>query len=137
MVVVKVLDELKASELYSVDKMSITKVSCVASRKHVAEPIRIIKLLCLIGMAAGCLFSQTSTGDILGTITDVGGGVVPAAQVKVSNDATGIGWSVTSNDAGLQKPLKLSAGSPFGLTYGTCRPLTNSFTRPSVAPTQT
>src|SRR5438876_7337571 len=95
-----VLDELKASELYSVDKMSITKVSCVASRKHVAELIRIVKLLCLIGMAAGCLFSQTSTGDILGTITDVGGGVVPAAQVKVSNDATGIGWSVTSNDAG-------------------------------------
>src|SRR5689334_20172325 len=58
------------------------------------------RALTLVCLAAGLLLAQTSTGDVLGTVTDIGGGVVPAARVNVTNDGTGITWSVSSNDTG-------------------------------------
>jgi hypothetical protein len=56
--------------------------------------------LVLIVLSAPMLFSQTSTGEVNGTITDPNGGSVPAASVKLINQATDIETSVKTNDSG-------------------------------------
>lgn len=40
--------------------------------------------------------AQTTTGDILGTVTDTSGGVIPGARVTVTNTGTNIARSTTS-----------------------------------------
>ena len=62
--------------------------------------VQIAKALGIFGMVTSCLLAQTSTGDVLGTVTDIGGGVVPAANVVVTNDATNVASPATSNDNG-------------------------------------
>ena len=46
------------------------------------------------------IFSQTSTGRILGTITDQSGGAVAGAALVVSNVQTGVARNLTTDDAG-------------------------------------
>ena len=54
----------------------------------------------LLIAAAVCLWSQTETGQITGTVTDPTGAVVPKANVTVTNVANGTQRTATSSDAG-------------------------------------
>jgi hypothetical protein len=54
---------------------------------------------------------QTTTGSIVGTVTDPSHAVVPQAQVVVTNTSTGVVSTTTSNDSGHYEFLSLPAGS--------------------------
>lgn len=52
-------------------------------------------------MLLQCLaFSQTVTGSLSGTVVDSSGAVVPGAQVKLTNEATGTSTTTKSNSSG-------------------------------------
>jgi hypothetical protein len=48
----------------------------------------------------GRLFAQAITGDILGTVRDASGAVVPRATVLLVQTATGVQWTATTGPAG-------------------------------------
>ena len=58
---------------------------------------RAVLLFLLITAAA---FAQRDLATILGTVTDPQGGVVPNAKVTITEDATGVSYDVTTNEAG-------------------------------------
>lgn len=45
-------------------------------------------------------FGQGTTSRLVGTVTDPSGSAVPAAQVTLTNEATGVSFSTTTTDAG-------------------------------------
>jgi len=59
------------------------------------------------------LMAQTSTGRIIGTVTDPQGGALAGANVTVTNSGTNIHWSTTTNAAGAYQVLDLPIGSYF------------------------
>src|SRR5258706_9684486 len=64
-----------------------------------------VLLLCLP------LFSQGSSGRILGTVTDQTGGVVSGATVTVTDTDRGVAKTLTSNDAGEYNAPNLNPGA--------------------------
>ena len=50
---------------------------------------RMAQLLCVMALLCGCVFSQTTTGTLLGTVTDPGDAAVPGVQIELKNNATG------------------------------------------------
>jgi hypothetical protein len=50
---------------------------------------RMAQAVCLIALFCGCVSSQTTTGTVVGTITDPGDAAVPGAQIELTNAATG------------------------------------------------
>ena len=69
-------------------------------------------LLALFMLISPCpSHAQLVTGDILGTVTDSTGAVVPNAKVTVLNSGTGIATSMQSGDAGEFLFSKVQIGS--------------------------
>jgi hypothetical protein len=66
-------------------------------------------ILCLLLCCQG--FAQKFTGNIRGTVTDRSGAVVPNAQVTVTDPATGVTRSTTTNDNGEYAVLELPVGT--------------------------
>ena len=64
-------------------------------------------LASLLPLAA---YAQSSGGTIRGTISDPSGAVVPAAEVSIAENATGIVTRVSSTNAGLYEALNLPVG---------------------------
>ena len=64
-------------------------------------------VLCFL---SSTLMAQTATGTIAGVVNDESGAVVPGAQVSVTNVDTGIGRSVTTDDAGRYRVPSLIPG---------------------------
>jgi hypothetical protein len=64
-------------------------------------------LLALTGMTG---FAQTDTGSIVGTVFDSSGAVVVGASVDVTNTATNVTHSLTTNSAGSYAALQLIPG---------------------------
>ena len=56
-------------------------------------------ILCL-GMAGPQALAQVTTGDVLGTVTDQSGAVIPGAKITLINLGTGIKQTTQSNEAG-------------------------------------
>lgn len=54
--------------------------------------------------------AQDVFGTIVGTVTDSSGGLVPKAQVTITNERTGIARSVVANDSGYYVASQLEAG---------------------------
>src|ERR1039458_3218790 len=50
---------------------------------------RMAQLLCAVALLCGCIFSQTTTGILRGTVTDPGDAALPGAQIELKNNATG------------------------------------------------
>ncbi len=50
---------------------------------------RIARVLCALTFLCGCIFSQTTTGTLLGTVVDPVDAAVPGATVELKNAATG------------------------------------------------
>ncbi|MBI4905451.1 MAG: TonB-dependent receptor [Acidobacteria bacterium] len=61
----------------------------------------------LTGMAA----AQNTTGTILGTVKDASGAVIPAARIRVTNEATSIAVNVVTNERGDYVVTNLPAAS--------------------------
>ncbi|MBM3736426.1 MAG: TonB-dependent receptor [Acidobacteria bacterium] len=54
----------------------------------------------LAGLSIESCLAQTSAGSISGVISDSAGAVIPAAEVKILNTATGVSRQTVSNDTG-------------------------------------
>ncbi|HEY4683979.1 MAG TPA: carboxypeptidase-like regulatory domain-containing protein, partial [Candidatus Acidoferrales bacterium] len=54
--------------------------------------------------------AQASTGQIVGTVTDASGGVIPGAKVTIANVDTGLKRELTTNDAGQYRAVLLPTG---------------------------
>ena len=57
--------------------------------------------LCAVVVVCGCIFGQTTTGTLLGTVVDPGDAAVPGAQVELKNDATGVITNTSSGGEGI------------------------------------
>ena len=66
-------------------------------------------------LLAPALFAQQPTGQITGIVSDATGAVVPGAQVRVLNTATGIKWDARSNESGNYTFSNLTPG-PYQVT---------------------
>src|SRR5437899_12957745 len=67
-------------------------------------------LLTLIGLGLiiASADAQEFRGSITGRVTDPSGAAVPGAQVTITNTATNVSASVTTNDAGVSTALYLA-----------------------------
>ena len=70
-------------------------------------PVLIGSLLCLTPAAAR---AQVTTADLVGTIRDATGGVVPGVTVSVTNEATGVTRSATTGEGGTYSFTALPPG---------------------------
>jgi hypothetical protein len=61
---------------------------------------RIARIFCVLALLCTCIFSQTTTGTLLGTVTDPGGAAVPGAQIELKNTATGALTTTTTGADG-------------------------------------
>src|ERR1035437_7019125 len=76
-------------------------------RLHSSRPIhvlpkhsRLVRLGFLLLILATVMCAQSTTADVLGTITDASGGVLPGVKVTVHNLATGADYLGTSDAGG-------------------------------------
>jgi len=58
-------------------------------------------VLCALALLCGCIFGQTTTGTLLGTVADPGDASVPGAQVELKNVATGAVITTTTGAEGI------------------------------------
>lgn len=65
--------------------------------------IRIFVLATMLLSFSLTAFAQTSRGTVSGTVTDQAGAVVPGATVTLTNTATSVARTTTSNDEGLYR----------------------------------
>jgi hypothetical protein len=66
--------------------------------------------LVLLAIGSAPLAAQTQLGAIQGTITDESGGVLPGVTVTVTNLATGVSRTTTSNETGVYRVQGLDPG---------------------------
>ena len=66
--------------------------------------------VCLTAGLSGLLRAQVAGGSILGSVTDSSGAAIPSANVTVTNKATGVPRSLTTNAQGLYSAPALQAG---------------------------
>ncbi|MBI4893768.1 MAG: TonB-dependent receptor, partial [Acidobacteria bacterium] len=59
--------------------------------------LRLALILLALGMTA---LAQDPRGTVLGRVTDASGAIVPGAEVRITNDNTGVSASAKTNDAG-------------------------------------
>ncbi|MDE3110644.1 MAG: TonB-dependent receptor, partial [Acidobacteriota bacterium] len=71
--------------------------------------------VCLCIAGAPAVHAQAVTGNISGTVTDASGAVIAGAQVLVTNTATGVNLTLTSNDQGRYNAPDLVVG-PYQVT---------------------
>ena len=60
-----------------------------------------VRVLCAFALLCGCIFAQTTTGTLLGTVADPGDASVPGAQVELKNVATGAIITTTTGAEGI------------------------------------
>jgi len=71
-------------------------------------PFLILPILLLL--APGRLWSQTSTGGIVGTITDQSGAIVPNAAITLTSEAKGSNQSLSTTSSGTYSVTSLAPG---------------------------
>lgn len=72
--------------------------------------MRLITCFAFTMLLAGFAFGQATTADIVGTVQDPAGKVVPGATVTATNTATNESRTVTSNDSGAFSITNLQPG---------------------------
>src|SRR4051794_11803435 len=66
-------------------------------------------------LLATALFGQQPTAEVTGIVSDASGASVPAAQIRLTNTATGIRWDAQSNESGNYTFSNLPPG-PYEIT---------------------
>ena len=69
-------------------------------RKFASHTLSVCLIALCVFMAANLAFAQVNTADILGTVTDSGGAVIPNVKVTIINTATNDTKVVTTNSTG-------------------------------------
>ena len=83
-------------------------------RFHMAQPGRYLvaaALVCLSVLRAAQATAQQATAKIVGTVTDQQGAVVPGVDINVTNTATNVANSTTSDQDGYYQILDLPIGT--------------------------
>jgi hypothetical protein len=62
---------------------------------------RTARTLCFLALVCACAFGQSTTGTLIGTVTDPGSAAVPGVQVEVKNTATGTLTTTTTGAEGI------------------------------------
>ncbi len=62
-------------------------------------------------LIANVTFAQTTSGDLVGTVKDPTGAIIPNASVTVTNEATGVTVSINSGESGEFRAKNLLPGS--------------------------
>lgn len=70
-----------------------------------------VAALILLLFAALPASPQSSTGRVVGTVTDPGGSVIAGAKVTVTNVGTGVHWDATTRQDGSYQVLELPIGN--------------------------
>jgi hypothetical protein len=74
--------------------------------------MKIAVALCLLLLfIAGSAIGQSTFGSITGTVTDATGGMVPSAQIKVTNEDTGVSRSAPAGSDGVYHVTDLLPGT--------------------------
>jgi len=63
-----------------------------------------------LALISGVTFAQTTSGDLVGTVRDPSGAVIPNATITVTNEATGVAVSLKSGDSGEFRASNLLPG---------------------------
>ena len=74
-------------------------------------PILLAALVALLGLTPGSLTAQTSNAAIVGDVMDETGALVPGANVMVTNVATGVQRSLTTNERGAFRAYPVQPGT--------------------------
>ena len=86
------------------------------------EAGRFVRVLGAFVLLCGCIYSQTTTGTLLGTVSDPTNAAVPGAHVELTNTATGATNTTVTGTEGIFRfnslepanyLLKVSAGAGF------------------------
>ena len=64
----------------------------------------------MLALISGVTFAQTTSGDLVGTVRDPSGAVIPNAAVTVTNEATGVAVSLKAGDSGEFRASNLLPG---------------------------
>src|SRR5215467_5781502 len=59
-----------------------------------------ISVASLLLLACVWVFGQGTTSRLVGTVSDTTGAIVPGAQVKLTNEGTGVSFTTTTTQAG-------------------------------------
>ena len=70
-----------------------------------------VALLGTLAVTGAMAQAQASAADLVGTVVDPSGAIVPGATITVRNEATGASRTATSNDAGEYQFIGLAPGS--------------------------
>ncbi len=69
-----------------------------------------VQVLCIFALLCGCAFSQTSS-NLIGTLTDQTGAVVPTVEVQLTDQATGSVRTTTTTAAGIFRFTNMAPGT--------------------------
>ena len=72
---------------------------------------RVVATVVAVLLLAGAARAQTATGQILGTVKDASGGIMPKVKVVVTNTQTGLTRETTTADNGTYVVPLLPAGA--------------------------
>jgi carboxypeptidase family protein/TonB-dependent receptor-like protein len=73
--------------------------------------LRLLALLVLSMLVTGRLYAQVAGATLSGTVTDASGAVIPTAHVSITNLATGLTRSVSTDSAGFYSAPNLLPGN--------------------------
>ncbi len=79
--------------------------------KAVVEKSLMLTMVVFLSVSAAFAQAQASTADLIGTVVDPAGAIVPGATVTVKNSATGIERTSTANDQGVYQFIALPPGT--------------------------
>ena len=96
---------------------------------RLGQRVRMAALLCLVPLAMPPATAQSTSGSILGDVTDLSGAFLPGATVSVSNNATGATREASTNEAGA---FRFSGLPPSNYSVTVEFPGFRAVTRPSV-----
>jgi hypothetical protein len=78
-----------------------------------------------MALTTGITFAQTTSGDLVGTVKDPSGAIVPNASVTITNEETGVAVSIKSGDSGEFRAGNLLPGKyDLSVTSGGFQPYT-------------
>ena len=68
-------------------------------------------LLLALFVPAGAVWAQATSGDVVGTVKDTSGAVIPNAAISVTNEDTGIATTTQSGSSGQYHVANLLTGT--------------------------
>ena len=72
--------------------------------------LKTMRVFCILALLCGCAFSQTSS-NLIGTLTDPTGAVVPSVEVQLTDQATGSVRGTTTTASGIFRFTNMAPGT--------------------------